>query len=409
MKNYGEDVTEVEMKPDGSWRPKSEGDSKLQELWRTPDGLSDIPKGENQHNWRLVTVKAEAEESLPVEKVPLKIGIKRTRDGTWQVKPTSGYSHVLNNGSFEPNSLLGSTDYSRSSSMTANTTDIPGLRRGQEALQLLKMAETEVNSIPTEVSPFRGSGVVVPELESTKDAEVIILSDSEEENGDECNLREVNDTRLSVQQDNDRLYETADVPLLEMDSFRESHVDFFQSNREESTPSAGLWPLHTRDSSYESLVPPTNIVRKARSTTSTQTGQHMNHGYQSHQQKRNALSEARMYNGYARASDYQSELMESGRELLPSSDPSLHMFLPHQPARASRGYTNYESSATPREDIQDGWFSLGVGSDQRESSTHHQRGSSSAHRSSRIGNSAYNDERDFERFDPVANSGIILI
>ena len=38
IKNYPEDVTEVEVKPDGCWHPKHDGENKLHEEWIFPDG-----------------------------------------------------------------------------------------------------------------------------------------------------------------------------------------------------------------------------------------------------------------------------------------------------------------------------------------------------------------------------------
>lgn len=86
MRKCGEDVCEVEVKPDGCWRVKGETEHKELMRWHLPDGS-------------LCSVREEVEAKKPmIEKADLikpeptsdghaglKIGIKRNRNGMWEV------------------------------------------------------------------------------------------------------------------------------------------------------------------------------------------------------------------------------------------------------------------------------------------------------------------------------------
>lgn len=49
MKYMEEDVIEVEMKDNGFWRPKLEGEARFQEPWRTPRGTFVTAANESNH------------------------------------------------------------------------------------------------------------------------------------------------------------------------------------------------------------------------------------------------------------------------------------------------------------------------------------------------------------------------
>ncbi|CAH8362314.1 unnamed protein product [Eruca vesicaria subsp. sativa] len=100
MKHCDEEVTEIEVKPDGSWRVKSKKESERRELgeltqWHAPDG-SLYPSGDE--------TKRKMEMMIPVKQegfsdgggpIPLKLGIRKNRNGVWEVsKPnnTNGMS-----------------------------------------------------------------------------------------------------------------------------------------------------------------------------------------------------------------------------------------------------------------------------------------------------------------------------
>eukprot|EP00850_Spirogloea_muscicola_P021468 SM000250S08726 [mRNA] locus=s250:49900:53667:- [translate_table: standard] len=89
MKDYPEEVTDVEMKADGSWRPLIEGPSGSQEKWRSLDGGIDHDTFPQQqplengydvsHRASRVNVKVEQQELQQ----PLRLGLRRSSDGSW--------------------------------------------------------------------------------------------------------------------------------------------------------------------------------------------------------------------------------------------------------------------------------------------------------------------------------------
>lgn len=95
MEGYPEDVTEVEVKPEGSWRPKLEGKSALAEKWHLSNGnIAPINGDFSSQKEPSVKVKIE-KEGTSGGHMSLKIGIKRNLDGCWQV---SGAKEMLSSG-----------------------------------------------------------------------------------------------------------------------------------------------------------------------------------------------------------------------------------------------------------------------------------------------------------------------
>ncbi|XP_015952366.1 E3 SUMO-protein ligase SIZ1 [Arachis duranensis] len=88
MTNCGEEVTDIEVKPDGSWRVKTKSESERLELgnlaqWHFPDGsLCVSADGEGRRVEALKLVKQEGVSDSPTG---LKLGIRKNRDGLWEV------------------------------------------------------------------------------------------------------------------------------------------------------------------------------------------------------------------------------------------------------------------------------------------------------------------------------------
>ncbi|KAG2624344.1 E3 SUMO-protein ligase SIZ1-like isoform X4 [Panicum virgatum] len=111
LRNCSEDVNELDVKPDGSWRVK--GDAATRELsqWHMPDGtLCDLKEDTNLGAKNLNQVKIEGTSDGHRS---LKLGIKRNPNGIWQVsskaddkKPSMVGNHIQNNNGFQaPNTL----------------------------------------------------------------------------------------------------------------------------------------------------------------------------------------------------------------------------------------------------------------------------------------------------------------
>lgn len=101
MRECGEDVNEIEVKPDGSWRVKNETEHKELGQWHLPDGsLCTFAKTEMKPE--LETMKQIKQEGFSDGPTNTNIKLKRNRNGIWKVcKP----GH-LPSEKYEPNNIL---------------------------------------------------------------------------------------------------------------------------------------------------------------------------------------------------------------------------------------------------------------------------------------------------------------
>ncbi|KAM3293093.1 hypothetical protein ACQJBY_036585 [Aegilops geniculata] len=98
IKSCGDDISEIDVKPDGSWRAK--GGAELKDLmqWHLPDGTLCMSTGTGPKPNMGVVKQEIKEEPLPENKGSrLKLGIRRNNNGKWEIskkgdvnlKPTS--------------------------------------------------------------------------------------------------------------------------------------------------------------------------------------------------------------------------------------------------------------------------------------------------------------------------------
>ncbi|KAK3140858.1 hypothetical protein QOZ80_5AG0406800 [Eleusine coracana subsp. coracana] len=105
LHNCNEDVNELDVKPDGSWRAKGDVANRELTQWHMPDGTlcasreDTNPGGENVNELK--------REGTSDGHKSLKLGIKRNPNGLWEVsnkaedrKPTLAGNHTLNNAGF---------------------------------------------------------------------------------------------------------------------------------------------------------------------------------------------------------------------------------------------------------------------------------------------------------------------
>lgn len=125
MKDYGDDVTEVEMKADGFWRPKLEGDARSKEPWRTPEGFLAVANGVNRSfNMQTDLKPVKLEEGLPShDGSSLKLGMKRNREGQWIMNGTKRYNGVTSPNVAGRSQPQKPTVISRSTSATDSNDD----------------------------------------------------------------------------------------------------------------------------------------------------------------------------------------------------------------------------------------------------------------------------------------------
>ncbi|XP_024982905.1 E3 SUMO-protein ligase SIZ1-like isoform X3 [Cynara cardunculus var. scolymus] len=158
MSNCGEDLTDIEVKPDGSWRAKAEDDRKsLGDLgqWHLPDGTLCVPV-EVESKPKPEALKQVKQEGASEGHTGLKLGMKKNKNGFWEVrKPENLLS--LSSGSKLPDNFMNNGN-NMSSSATGSGRD-------------------EDTSVNQDGHGFTDRNL----LAAAGDAEVIVLSDSEEE------------------------------------------------------------------------------------------------------------------------------------------------------------------------------------------------------------------------------------
>ncbi|KAK6144445.1 hypothetical protein DH2020_021265 [Rehmannia glutinosa] len=187
MRNSGEDVAEIEVKPDGSWRVKAESDRDRRGLgelglWHLPDGtVCESPEVESKPKPELKPVKHDVGVD---SHAALKIGIKKNRNGCWEFRKPDDMRGISPANRFHedfksngPNIIL------MSSSATGSGIDGEDASVNQDGKGNLGFSTVngiEYESMSMSIDPphgFNESYTATP----AGDAEVIVLSDSEEE------------------------------------------------------------------------------------------------------------------------------------------------------------------------------------------------------------------------------------
>ncbi|KAL3354558.1 hypothetical protein AABB24_018955 [Solanum stoloniferum] len=181
MRSCGEDVTEIEVKPDGSWRAKTESDRRsLGDLgrWHLPDGsLSESPDIESKPKPEILKqVKQEGGS----DGNGLKVGLKKNRDGLWEISKPEDQTFSSGNRLREN---FGQDVIPMSSSATGSGKEGEDRSVNQDGNGNLEFSNNafDLEAISLNIDPPYGFGNGNPSVPAG-DAEVIVLSDSDEEN-----------------------------------------------------------------------------------------------------------------------------------------------------------------------------------------------------------------------------------
>ncbi|KAH8939688.1 hypothetical protein BDL97_15G048700 [Sphagnum fallax] len=407
MKQMEEHITEVEMKDNGFWRPKLEGEVRFQEPWRAPRG-DIVPAANGSTHHKLV---ASQPPLLPVkvedvlsshEWGSLKLGMKRMHDGVWAV---NGSKHLNGWADAGPSKRVKpTTNISRSNSATGiNEEHEDGDRSvNQEASD--KPAEysedgDEVGFPVKVINPTAGmwqnSGGDVANGDN-----VIVLSDSDDEAGEEPVL---GSSGASVYLGSDAMGQgnsqspniaAEDLPDLHAESpglalatenepglgFNSSSLQFKHllgtrmDNLGLQTESNNLWPSQVPNvpsgpyGYYGGLDSPSNShhtlpVRP----TPVQVAAGMGFALPSPLHREDSLRGA-SWTRYSRPShslpyasaEHNGGSSDSGRGPSPS-ESALQLFLPPQPARVPVQSHSQEPLMVEEEEMDDTWFSLSLG------------------------------------------------
>ncbi|CAK9190320.1 unnamed protein product [Sphagnum troendelagicum] len=192
MKDMGEDVTEVELKAEGLWRPKLEGDARLHEPWQTicctvlpTANGSGRPNCAAPQQQPLKPVKVEQVASLQ-ERVSLRLGIKRTLDGVWTVngsnKPLNGWADAgpskrVKSPPELPQSSSATDGYGEQEDGNQSVNQEPSERDvdyTEDASEVRFPKTTAIDPVPGIV--WQTAGCEIPNI-----ADVVVLSDSDDD------------------------------------------------------------------------------------------------------------------------------------------------------------------------------------------------------------------------------------
>ncbi|KAI3905721.1 hypothetical protein MKW92_035592 [Papaver armeniacum] len=176
MSRCGEDVTEIDVKPDGSWRAKNDREHLDRAQWHFPDGSLCSETGKN--------IKSDLENSKQINhgslegQRPFKLRIKKNSNGTWEVKKPELLTLSPESRLKEKYDIQSGGGILRSSCGTGSARDIDDQNANRDvgAHDFLANDGSELDF----VSPNFDSAYEVPSA-PVGNADIIILSDSDEE------------------------------------------------------------------------------------------------------------------------------------------------------------------------------------------------------------------------------------
>ncbi|XP_022731163.1 E3 SUMO-protein ligase SIZ1-like isoform X2 [Durio zibethinus] len=188
MRNCGEDITEIEVKPDGSWRAKAKSENEHRELgdlaqWHFPDGTL-CGSGSAKANPRAETSKQIKMEGTSEGYTGLKLGIRKNSNGCWEVSKPEDMN--TSSGSRLPQERFEHHEQKiipMSSSATGSGKDGEDPSVNQDGIGTYDFTSSgvELESIPLNID----SAYDFPDRNPSApagNAEVIVLCDSDEEN-----------------------------------------------------------------------------------------------------------------------------------------------------------------------------------------------------------------------------------
>lgn len=177
-----EDVNELDVKPDGSWRVKGDAATRDLSQWHMPDGT--ICDSKEDTNPGVVSVNEVKREGTSDGHRTLKLGIKKTPNGLWQVSSKADDKKLV-----VRNHIQNNTGYSIQNIVPMISSPTGSCRDGEDV-----SVNQEGGSIQFDISlnqEFDSFAHNFGQTYNTEDrqqepqhnaADVIVLSDSDEEN-----------------------------------------------------------------------------------------------------------------------------------------------------------------------------------------------------------------------------------
>ncbi|KAL8140473.1 hypothetical protein V2J09_006494 [Rumex salicifolius] len=179
MQSCEEDTTDIEVKPDGSWRVKSDSERWDLRQWHLPDGSIPHPSG--------VVVKSDPETSKAVkhESISLKLRIKKNSNRLWQVNQYGNMNTVSSSEGLQENRTSnGPNVIPINSGATGSGREGEDLSVNQEMNATFDFAvnnNVELDSMYLNIDQTYGFPIQTTSSPG-RGADVIVLSDLDEEN-----------------------------------------------------------------------------------------------------------------------------------------------------------------------------------------------------------------------------------
>ncbi|KAL5711385.1 SUMO ligase siz1 [Ranunculus cassubicifolius] len=174
MRGCGEDVTDIEVKPDGSWRAKNETERLDLIQWHLPNGAPCVEPKPNIE--ALKQVKAEGGGGSDGH-TGLKIGIKKNPNGLWQVSRHENTQSLSSESPYEEKFQKIAPMMSSSATGSCREGEDPSVN--QEGASLFDFSANNGHELDS-VSLF-GRPNRLPSSLSNVNSDVIVLSDSDDD------------------------------------------------------------------------------------------------------------------------------------------------------------------------------------------------------------------------------------
>ncbi|XP_019052840.1 PREDICTED: E3 SUMO-protein ligase SIZ1 isoform X2 [Nelumbo nucifera] len=181
LRSCGEDVNEIDVKPDGSWRAKNEIERRDLAQWHFPDG-SLCPTSVSEPKENMEISKQIKQEGISEGHTSLKLGIRRNSNGNWEVSKTEDARSPSSGNRLQDKCEKHCQKViPTSSSGTGSCKDEdPSVNQdGGGHFDFSTNNGNELDSMSLNFDPYRVGNRI--SSAPSVDANVIVLSDSEEE------------------------------------------------------------------------------------------------------------------------------------------------------------------------------------------------------------------------------------
>ncbi|KAG4384681.1 hypothetical protein AAZX31_13G309700 [Glycine max] len=371
MKNCGEEIAEVEVKPDGCWRVKAKNESERRELgtlaqWHRPDGSLFVSTDEVK-SMENIKLKQEGVSDSPIG--VLKLGIRKNSNGVWEVsKPentnTSSGNNRLNEDLENHEHVI--IPMSSSDTGSGRDEDDPSVNQGGgEHIDYSTTNGIEMDSVfNNNIDSAYGYNVNNASA-LMGDAQVIILSDSEEDNDVLMSHTRITGYKNNQTSDAVDVYSVLQPGII--DPYREDHnPGVFNNPSEDDFGMPSLWPLQ----SGTPAVPGFQLFSSEVEDDVSDALIDLHHGN---------INCSSSLNGYTLAPDTlgSGTLIpdsSAGRPdddlngglvdnplAFPREDPSLQIFLPTKPAESSMQHELRDHADGSNGVFTEDWISLSLG------------------------------------------------